>query len=78
MKHQIKLAQAAVLYKKGQEFEYRKKRYKYITTVCDVTPIHHNNIIVAYDVAKQEYVTINVTGKESNVVYSILPDSKNN
>ena len=77
MKHQITLAQAAVLYKTGQEFEYRKKRYEYVTTVCDVTPIQHNNIIVAYDGAKQEYAAINVTGKENNIVYSILPDSKN-
>lgn len=76
MKHQINLAQAACLYKKGQVFEYRKRTYEYLTTVCDVTPIQHNNIIIAYDGKKQDYVCINVTGKETNVVYSILPDNK--
>lgn len=76
MTHQITLAQAAILYLKGQVFKYGRRTYEYLTTVSDVTPIQHNIIIVAYCGNTQSYECINVTGKENAPCYTIHPDNK--
>lgn len=77
MTHQITLAQAAALYKKGQVFKYGRRTYEYVTTVHDVTPIQHNYVIVAYCGNTQSYECINVTGKENAPCHTIMNDSKN-
>lgn len=74
MTKQITLAQAATLYTKGQVFKYGRRTYEYLVTVHDVTPIQHNYIIVAYSAKEQDYVCINVTGKENSPCYTVSAD----